>query len=1019
LACILCLAAGGCADGVAAPAPIPAAVPPNGPQATPALPQAAGAATPPASSPTPAPASTAPSRAALPPASASPPATAAPAPPPTARFTDLPPGFWAAGAIDTLAAQGVLQGVAPGRFDPAAPVTRAELAALLLRLAGDAGTTAGPAFTDVSTGDWFYNAVEAAAGRGWMQGVAPGRFAPDRPVTRAQAAVAVAAYLGLARVAHDEASLPCTFTDCGAIPAWAAGAVHVAADLGLLRGSGNGALHPGASLERAEAAELLSRLRAVRPAQVAAEGGRVARTAYLALGSGAVPPGAEVAVRAFAHDAAGYIVPAAFTFTVSGPGALVAAGAAAATVRASAQGTIRIAAATAGGGPRAAVELPVLRAAAVAVAGLPPEGLAHAAFPVTLRILAAGERVDAAAGGTAGLSAAPLRGTGGVRSATAPITAGQATLPLPDLPPGAYTLTFTAPGLPPLHLPYTAVRRPEGAIRPGRALPPIGHGGSAALTAVLPGGPWPVRLSAVQHPAGPPPAPGAATAQVASWSGVPASVRGTGTVATLRGLQPGTAAVTVSVPGGALRPATVEVHVLPAGSFDAAAAPVAPTVAGGAVTLATGLRGPAGSGVAVTPIDPAGHVLPSLPATVRGTLATARFSPDAAGRWRFVWTAPGFAPAAGPALLVRPGPAAHLVVDPTPTSVLLPGQSAQLRAWLADAQGNPVAVPFRIAAAGGACAAGVFQGSGFLRGPADFGSFVARSPGTCTLTFTSPDHPEAGAARVVFRTVATAADIVAGKGLWLTFPDWRYNPDAELLRTAAADGATHIYLEVATTSDGFYGGRALDDLLRQAHADGLAVIAWVYPALADPAADAATVRQVAHYITPTGDLADGLALDIEDHLAPAAVAYYARQAKAALGPGGLIVGVTWAPQQKPDYPYRALAPFVTAFAPMDYWHVLPEGYTYSEVYAWVLASVAQLRRDAGSPTVPVDVIAETFDWFAGGSGMGTFSPTATELAAAVAAASDAGATGVSFYRATTATPAEAAVIASTPWPAAG
>ena len=1001
LACSLCLAAAGCAESRPATAAPPVTAVPAAASA-PGLPD--GAATP--------------STAATPPAAVSASTPQAPAIRPVPKFTDLPVGFWATGAIDAMAAAGVVQGMAPGRFDPAAPVTRAEWAALLLRLAGDPGNPVGPVFRDVTHGDWFYEAVEAATGRGWMQGVAAGRFAPDRAVTRAQAAVALAAYLGLGRVAQDEATLPCTFSDCSAIPAWAVGAVHVAADLGLLRGTIARRLRPNAPLDRAQAAALLARLQAVRPAAVAREGERVAASAYIEAGAPAVAVGGTLTVHAYAHDRAGYIVPAAFTFTLSGPATLTAGGGSAVTLRASAAGVIHVEASTAGGRVRTSLAISALRAASLSAAGLPPEGLAGATFPVMLRILDSADGIDTAAGGIARVAAAPRQGGRGDPATQAAITAGQAQLTLPVLPPGLYTLTFTAPRVPALHVQYTVVRRPVGAIQPQRAIPALAHGAQAALTVVLPGGPWPLRVSATQHPAGAPPATGAAPEAVASWSAVPASLQNTGTAAILRGLQPGTAAITVSVPGGALRPATVHLRVLPAGSFHAATGTESQASAGAAITLAVGLHGPAAS-VAVEPVDPAGHPLQSLPATIRGPEAVAHFVPLGAGRWSFLWTAPGFAPAMGAPVLVRPGPPVHLVVDPTPTSVLLPGQAAELRAWLADAAGNPAPVPFRITVSGTTCAAGTFQGGDALAGPADFGSFLARDPGTCTLTFRSPDHPSAGTARVIFRTVANIGDIVAGKGLWLTYPDWRGNSDARLLATAAADGATHLYLEVATTTDGFYGGPALDDLLRQAHADGLAVIAWVYAALGDPAADAANVRQVANYLTPTGDLADGLALDIEDHLAVSAVSSFARRAAAALGPGGLVVGVTWAPQQKPSYPYRALAPYVSAFAPMDYWHVLPEVYTYAQVYNWVLRSVRILRRDAGRPTVPVDVITETFDWFAGDSGQGLFSPTPQELSAAMRAASDAGATGVSFYRATTATPAEQAVIMDTPWPPAG
>jgi hypothetical protein len=327
-----------------------------------------------------------------------------------------------------------------------------------------------------------------------------------------------------------------------------------------------------------------------------------------------------------------------------------------------------------------------------------------------------------------------------------------------------------------------------------------------------------------------------------------------------------------------------------------------------------------------------------------------------------------------------------------------------------------------VAPEGPACAAGSLQTPPTPAGrtqeaPPSAPSFLARAPGACAFVLRSPQLPALGSAHVLVRVVPNRAAILAGKGLWLTFPDWLATPDAQLLQTAIGDGVTHLYLEVATSSDGFYGGRALDDLLRKAHADGIAVVAWVYASLAHPAADQRLTAAVARYTTPTGDLADGLALDVEDHLVPGVVAGYAAAAHHALGPGGLLVGITWAPQQKPDYPYRSLAPYVQAMAPMDYWHVLPTGYTYAGVYAWVRDSVLTLRRAAGRPRLPVDVATETFDWFSP-SGSGLFSPTAAELRAALRGAAAAGALGVSFYRPSTATPQERAVIAE-PYPPGG
>jgi len=977
-------------------------------------------------------------------------------------FSDVPPGDWAAGAIDGLAAAGLILGVAPGSFDPDAAVSRAEFAVLLGRTAGAPAAAVGPAFSDLAAGAWYAPGVEQVVGLGWMAGTAPGVFGPDGQVTRGEAALASIRALGLGRVADDEAGASCPFSDCGAIPGWALGAGIVAEHLGLLVGAPGGAFEAGAPLTRAEAAALLWRLRGTAPAAVQAEGGRVAASVSAAVSvgpagdtahpdgpsdpdgfgpavTGALAVGASAQITAGAQDAPGYDIPAAFSWSVSGPGRLVpAAGGQTATLQATAPGAITVSVTIAGGGPSAQLTLQAMQPALLRVQGLPPAGLAHAHYAVTVSVRGARGAADPAAdGGSALLLAAPAGSRGTLLSTSAPLAEGTATLPFPDLGPGTYVLTVAWPGAPDVQFTYQALARPLGALTLN--LPPAApSGGQVAVAATLPvGGSWPLQVTTSGLPLGPPPLPGdAAPAAVLAVDHAAATLSGSGTVATLSATAPGAGRVEVAVPGGAISAASGAVQVEPSGAFAALPDP-APVAAGQSVTVSVGLQGHLAD-VVVEPLDPAGHPLPAVAASAAGGAASVSLTLQTAGRWHLLWMAPGAVPAQDGSVQVLPGPPAVLVVDPTPTGVLLPGQSAVLRAWLADAAGNPLAVPFELTAAvvsgpgalrppGAAAAA---PGPGLpallpaapdplrLAGPGAAAVFAAAGAGSTVLRFSSPDHPALAPIQVQLRTVATPAGRIAGKGLWLTFPDWKAQTDQQIVAEALADGATHIYLEVATSSDGFYGGRALDSLLPLAHAAGLAVLDWVYPELSNPAADAGILRQVGTYRTPGGDAADGLALDIEANLDAPTVAAYAGQAKAVAGPRGLVVAVTWAPEQLPHYPYAALAPYVGAFAPMDYWHVQESDYSYAQVYAWVLGSVQQLRRLAGRPSVPVEVIAETFDWHSPVTGQGEFSPTAAELQAAVQAASDAGAGGVSFYRASTATPPEQTVIAAA-WPPAG
>lgn len=928
-----------------------------------------------------------------PPAPSAPPAAAAPV-----VFTDVPPGYWAGAAIRSLARAGILDGVAPARFAPEAQVTRAEFAAFLDRLAHAPGNTPGPAFTDVPASAWFAPAVEAATGNGWMSGEAPGTFAPNAPMTRAQALVALVRYLGLGDVANAMAGAPCPYRDCAVVPGWARGAVAVAGALRLVQGQPSGVLGPLSPLNRAQAAVLLARTQAVTPTQVEQLAAKVAASVDFLAPERTLEVGSATTVRVTARNAAGAPVPAGFQFTVSGPGRVVQRSQDQVAITASGSGRILLRAQVAGAGTSATLDLQGVTTASLAVSGAPPAMLAGAPVTLTLVAIQTDGQPDPAA--TAAVSVSLRPAARGV-PAQVQLAGGSGSLALPGLPAGRYSLRLQLAGHPARTLSLRVVGHPLGRVQLD-APPQLASGAAATLGLAVPAGAaWPVTLEVAGQPSRPAALPGE-NAPPAVLTAPERVTAGGSAQLDIRAGAPGTATVTASVPGGALSPQRVTVRVTPTGAFGAAV-PASPVQAGATATLAIDLRGTP-TRVAVEPVDPAGHPLPLLTATVRHGTARARFTPVGAGTWHFRWLAPGWATVQAGSLSVTPGPAAGLAVSAIPSSVLLPGQQATLTATLIDRFGNPLSTAFRLQA-GGTVPGMVLTATA---GPGVIGSYTAGALGTATLTFRTAGLP---AATLTFRTVASQAAKVAGPGMWLTFPDWRATPDATILREAQSIGATHIYLEVATSSDGFYGGQALDDLLWRAHAAGIAVIAWVYPALTDPAADMALVRQVAAYQTPAGDRADGLALDIEQQLDPATVAAYARAARQSVGPGGLLVGVTWPPQEKPDYPFRALAGTVNVFAPMDYWHTLAQPYTYAQVYRWVLDSVRQLRQLAGEPTVPVDVALETFDWFSP-TGQGMWSPTADELAAALSAATAAGAEGASFYRPSTATPAEWAVMRS-------
>ena len=94
-------------------------------------------------------------------------------------------------AVRVSAGAGLITGYPDGTFKPSLTVTRAELVATALRLAGDAATdkvaTDSHCFEDVKPNAWYAGAVCLAKTRGFVSGVSATRFEPEAAVTAAQA----------------------------------------------------------------------------------------------------------------------------------------------------------------------------------------------------------------------------------------------------------------------------------------------------------------------------------------------------------------------------------------------------------------------------------------------------------------------------------------------------------------------------------------------------------------------------------------------------------------------------------------------------------------------------------------------------------------------------------------------------------------------------------------------------------------------------------------------------------------
>ena len=128
-------------------------------------------------------------------------------------FTDVAANYWANTAISTMANMGVFKGRTADRFDPNAPITRGEFAAVCARF-DDSKVKTTETYSDIN-GYWAANEILRAAALGWVQGYQDGSYRPNNSITRAQVVTMINRVL--CRMPEKNADLlkgMSSFTDC-------------------------------------------------------------------------------------------------------------------------------------------------------------------------------------------------------------------------------------------------------------------------------------------------------------------------------------------------------------------------------------------------------------------------------------------------------------------------------------------------------------------------------------------------------------------------------------------------------------------------------------------------------------------------------------------------------------------------------------------------------------------------------------------------------------------------------------
>ena len=168
-------------------------------------------------------------------------------------FTDVHTGDYYYDAVAWAVENGVTSGTSATTFSPNNACTRAQIVTFLWRAAGspEPEATVNP-FTDVSTSAYYYDAVLWAVERGITNGTSATTFSPDATVTRGQTVTFLWRYAGSPTTGTG------SFTDVAA-DAYYATAVAWAAAEGVTSGTSATTFSPDAACTRAQIVTFLYR----------------------------------------------------------------------------------------------------------------------------------------------------------------------------------------------------------------------------------------------------------------------------------------------------------------------------------------------------------------------------------------------------------------------------------------------------------------------------------------------------------------------------------------------------------------------------------------------------------------------------------------------------------------------------------------------------------------------------------------------------------------------------------------
>ena len=176
-------------------------------------------------------------------------------------YKDVKKSWWSYPYVMYATEHGYMNGMGGGKFEPQGSMTRAMVVTVLYRFQGEPEVKIKSGFKDVKADAWYADAVYWAAENKIVNGVEPGKFAPEDSITRQQLAAILMRYAPFEFIKTEDRKDITGYSDYKKVQAYARDAMSWTNAVGLITGVTKKTLEPGSSATREQFATILQRFK--------------------------------------------------------------------------------------------------------------------------------------------------------------------------------------------------------------------------------------------------------------------------------------------------------------------------------------------------------------------------------------------------------------------------------------------------------------------------------------------------------------------------------------------------------------------------------------------------------------------------------------------------------------------------------------------------------------------------------------------------------------------------------------